>query len=32
MNVSHDADWFTPEDAETGRVIAALLIPALLAR
>jgi GAF domain-containing protein len=31
MNVSHDADWFTPEDAEKGRVIAALLAPALLA-
>jgi GAF domain-containing protein len=30
MNVSHDADWFTPEDAEKGRVIAALLTPALL--
>jgi GAF domain-containing protein len=31
MNVSHDADWFTPEDAEKGRVIAAVLAPALLA-
>lgn len=31
MNVSHDAHWFTPEDAEKGRVIAALLTPALLA-
>jgi hypothetical protein len=31
MNVSHDADWFTAEDAEKGRVIAAVLAPALLA-
>src|SRR5262245_19799458 len=31
MNVSHDAGWFTDEDAEKGRVIAALLAPALLA-
>jgi GAF domain-containing protein len=30
MNVSHDADWFTPEDAERGRVIAAVLAPAFL--
>jgi len=32
MNVSHDANWFTSEDAECGRVIAALLAPELLAR
>jgi hypothetical protein len=31
MNVSHDAHWFRPEDAETGRAIAALLVPELLA-
>jgi hypothetical protein len=31
MNVSHDAGWFTDEDALKGRVIAALLAPALLA-
>ena len=31
MNVSHQADWFTPEDADTGRVIAAVLAPALFA-
>lgn len=31
MNVSHDANHFTPADAETGRVIASLLVPALLA-
>jgi hypothetical protein len=31
MNVSRDAHWFTPEDADTGRVIAALLAPALIA-
>lgn len=31
MNVSHDANWFTPEDVEKGRVVAALLTPALLA-
>jgi hypothetical protein len=30
MNVSHEADWFTPGDVERGRVIAALLTPALL--
>jgi GAF domain-containing protein len=30
MNVCHVADWFTPEDAETGRVVAALLTPAML--
>jgi hypothetical protein len=30
MNVSHEANWFTREDAEHGRVIAALLAPALL--
>ena len=32
MNVSHDADWFTAEDAEAARVIAAVLAPALIAR
>ena len=32
MNVSHDANRFTPEDVEKGRVIAALLSPALVAR
>lgn len=31
MNVSHDAESFTPEDEAKARVIAALLIPALLA-
>ena len=31
MNVAHDAGWFTAEDVETGRVVAALLTPALLA-
>jgi GAF domain-containing protein len=31
MNVSHQAGWFTPGDAETGRVVAALLAPAVLA-
>jgi hypothetical protein len=30
MNVSHEANWFTPEDVENGRVIAALLVPAFL--
>ena len=32
MNVSHDAGWFTPEDAEKARVIAAVLAPVLIAR
>jgi GAF domain-containing protein len=31
MNVSHEAGWFTTEDAETARAIAALLAPALAA-
>jgi GAF domain-containing protein len=31
MNVSHQAGWFLPGDAETGRVVAALLAPALRA-
>ena len=31
MNVSHDAHWFTAEDADRGRVVAALLAPAFLA-
>lgn len=30
MNISHDAGWFTDDDAATGRLIAALLVPALL--
>ncbi len=30
MNVSHKANWFTPEDAEKGRAIAGILAPALL--
>jgi GAF domain-containing protein len=32
MNVSHGAGWFTAEDAETARAIAALLGPALAGR
>jgi GAF domain-containing protein len=32
MNVSHAAGWFTAEDAEAGRAIAALLAPALVGR
>jgi hypothetical protein len=32
MNVSHDAHWFTAEDADLGQVIAALLAPSVLAR
>lgn len=31
MNISDAANWFTPEDAEKGRVIAALLVPAFIA-
>jgi GAF domain-containing protein len=31
MNVSHKADWFTAEDEEKGRVIAAILAPAFVA-
>jgi GAF domain-containing protein len=30
MNVSHEAGWFTPEDVDRGRVVAALLAPVLL--
>ncbi len=30
MNALHEANWFTPQDVENGRVIAALLVPALL--
>jgi hypothetical protein len=32
MNVSHEARWFGPQDIEQGRVVAALLAPALLSR
>jgi GAF domain-containing protein len=32
MNVSNDAGWFTPEDAQAARAIAVLLSPALVAR
>jgi GAF domain-containing protein len=32
MNVSHGAGWFTPDDVEEARIIAALLTPALLPR
>ena len=31
MNVSHEADWFTADDARAGRTIAAFLVPSLLA-
>ncbi|MGH8800515.1 MAG: GAF domain-containing protein, partial [Casimicrobiaceae bacterium] len=31
MNVSHDAGWFGDRDAAAGSLIAALLVPALLA-
>jgi GAF domain-containing protein len=31
MNVSNEAHWFREEDAEAGRLIAALLVPDLLA-
>ncbi len=30
MNVSNKANWFTPEDETKGRIVAALLVPALL--
>ena len=30
MNISHKANWFTDEDAEKGRVIAAILTPAFV--
>jgi hypothetical protein len=32
MNVSHAAGWFTAEDVEAARAIAALLAPALVRR
>lgn len=31
MNISNEASWFREEDAEAGRLIAALLVPAFLA-
>ncbi len=31
MNISNQANWFRPEDAEAGRLIAALLVPTFLA-
>ena len=31
MNVSNDANWFTPEDAANGRIISGLLAPVFLA-
>jgi GAF domain-containing protein len=30
MNVSHQADWFTDQDAQAGRLIAAFVVPSLL--
>jgi hypothetical protein len=30
MNVSHEAGWFTADDARTGRLIAPYVVPALL--
>lgn len=30
MNISHDADWFTEQDAAAGRLIAAFVVPSLL--
>jgi GAF domain-containing protein len=30
MNISHDADWFTEQDAAAGRLIAAFVAPSLL--
>lgn len=30
MNISHDADWFRDEHAAAGRLIASVLVPALL--
>jgi GAF domain-containing protein len=30
MNVSHEAGWFTGQDAEAGRLIAAFVVPSLL--
>ena len=31
MNISHEAGWFRDQDAAAGRLIASLLVPALLA-
>jgi hypothetical protein len=31
MNVSHEAGWFTDDDARAGRLVAPFLVPALLA-
>ena len=30
MNISHEAGWFTEQDALTGRLIAAFVVPSLL--
>ena len=30
MNISHEAGWFTAQDAAAGRLIAAFLVPSLL--
>jgi len=30
MNVSHEAGWFTADDARTGRLVAAYIVPSLL--
>jgi hypothetical protein len=30
MNVSHQVDWFTDQDAQAGRLIAAFVVPSLL--
>ena len=32
MNISHEAGWFTDDDAATGRLIAAFVVPSLLAK
>jgi hypothetical protein len=32
MNISHEAGWFTDADAAAGRLIAAFVVPSLLAR
>jgi transcriptional regulator with GAF, ATPase, and Fis domain len=32
MNISHEAGWFTDEDAAAGRLIAAFVVPSLLAK
>jgi transcriptional regulator with GAF, ATPase, and Fis domain len=31
MNISHEAGWFTEDDARAGRLIAAFVVPSLLA-